>query len=105
MLLDVVNYGIVAYVDQLYDGNTVTIRIPLQQLAGSNGNVNLATVVGDDNGPTDIAPNEGHLTMGAPNMVAARAAPPLRRTQLSWAARAVAPAPSRIRATKLPMRR
>ncbi len=35
----------------------------------------LAAVVGDDNGPTDIAPNEGHLTMSAPNMVAAGGAP------------------------------
>jgi len=102
VLVDVVNFGIVAYVDQLYNGNTVTIRIPLRQLAGSNGNVNLATVVGDDNGPTDIAPNEGHLTMGAPSMVAARAARPLRRSQLSWAPRAVAPAPTRLRGAKLP---
>src|SRR6266566_2785893 len=104
LLVDVVNYGIVAYVGRVYNGNTLTIRIPLQQLAGSNGNVNLATVVGDDNGPTDIAPNEGHLTMGAPSMAAALRAPLLRRIQLPWAARAVAPAPSRIGGTKLPQR-
>ena len=103
LLVDVVNYGIVAYVGRVYNGNTLTIRIPLQQLAGSNGNVNLATVVGDDNGPTDIAPNEGHLTMGAPSMAAALRAPLLRRIQLPWAARAVAPAPSRIGGTKLPL--
>jgi uncharacterized protein YjdB len=103
VLVDVVNFGIVANVDRLYNGNTVTIRIPLQQLAGSNGNVNLATVVGDDNGPTDIAPNEGHLTMGGSNMVAARAAQPLPRIPLPWAARAVAPAASRLRRTKLPL--
>ncbi len=103
LLVDVVNYGIVAYVGRVYNGNTLTIRIPLQQLAGSNGNVNLATVVGDDNGPTDIAPNEGHLTMGAPSMAAALRAPLVRRIQLPWAARGVAPAPSRIRGTKLPL--
>jgi len=62
-------------------------------------------VVGDDNGPTDIAPNEGHLTMGAPNMLAAGAAQRLGRTPLPWAARAVAPAPSRVRKTKLPLGR
>ncbi len=101
VLLDVVNYDIVAYVGRVYNGNTVTIRIPLQQLPGSNGNVNLATVVGDDNGPTDIAPNEGHLTMGAPSTSAALSAPTLRRIQLPWAARGVAPAPSRIGGTKL----
>src|SRR5438128_2147107 len=104
VLVDVVNYGIVAYVGRVYNGNTLTIRIPLQQLAGSNGNVNLATVVGDDNGPTDIAPNEGHLTMGAPSMAAALRVPALRRIPLPWAARAVAPAPSRIGGTKLPLR-
>jgi len=105
VLVDVVNYGIVAYVGRVYNGNTVTMRIPLQQLPGSNGNVNLATVVGDDNGPTDIAPNEGNLTMGAPNMVAAVGARPLGRTSLSWAAQAVAPAPSRVRGTKLTLGR
>jgi len=102
VLVDVVNYGIVAYVARVYSGNTVTIRIPLQQLAGSNGKVNLATVVGDDNGPTDIAPNEGHLTMGAPNMVAATTRP-LQRLPLSWATRAAAPAPTRVGRTKLPL--
>jgi hypothetical protein len=102
VLVDVVNFGIVAYVDQLHNGNTVTILIPLQELVGSNGNINVATVVGDDNGPTDVAPNEGHLTMGGPNMVAARAARPLPRIPLPWLARAVAPAASRLRQTKVP---
>jgi Bacterial Ig-like domain (group 2) len=105
LLVDVVNGVLVDYVASVYNGNTVTVRIPLRELAGSNGNVNLATVVGDDNGPTDIAPNEGHLTMGAPNMVAAVRARPLSRISRSWAARVVAPAPTRIRGTKLPLGR
>jgi uncharacterized protein YjdB len=103
LLVDVVNGTIVDYVASIYNANTVTVRIPLGELSGSNGQVNLATVVGDDNGPTDIAPNEGHLTMGAPNMVAAVGARSLGRVSLSWAARGVAPAPSRIRGMKLPL--
>jgi Big-like domain-containing protein len=106
LLVDVVNGVLVDYVASVYNGNTVTVRIPLRELAGSNGNVNLATVVGDDNGPTDIAPNEGHLTMGAPNMVAAVGARPVPRISRSWGARVVAaPASTRIRGTKLPLGR
>jgi len=102
LLVDVMNGGIVDYARSVRHENTVTIRIPLRELPGSTGQVNLATVVGDDYGPTDIAPNEGHLTMGAPSVSAAMRTPAMRRIPQPWGARAVSPTPSRMRGTKLP---
>lgn len=45
----------------------------------------------------------GQTAQGAANMSAAVKAPALRRPPLPWAPRAVAPAPSRVRGTKLPL--
>ncbi|HKW39711.1 MAG TPA: Ig-like domain-containing protein, partial [Gemmatimonadales bacterium] len=107
LLVDVVNGTNVDYVASVYNGNTVTLRIPLRELAGSNGQVNLAVVVGDDNGPTDIAPNAGHLTMGAPGSGAAATAAArgssLKGVRLPWPAGPHRAVSQGARGTKLPI--
>ncbi len=44
-----------------FGGNQFVVAIPLALLGGDDGRVNLATVVGTSDEPTDIAPNDGSL--------------------------------------------
>jgi serralysin len=45
-----------------FKGTRMTVSIPLETLGGDDGKVDFATVLGTLCEPTDIAPNEGHLT-------------------------------------------
>jgi hypothetical protein len=68
----------------VYSGNLLIMRIPLSALGNDDGKVNLATVLGTQPEPTDIAPNSGHLAVDAPLGVSAarpapKAAPAIRR--------------------------
>jgi len=59
-------------VNPLFHDKTLELRLPLSTLGPDDGHANLAAVVGTMSGPTDIAPNTGHLALGAPAAVAAR---------------------------------
>jgi hypothetical protein len=52
------------------EGDSVIIKIPLAKLGGDDGRMSITMVVGDDDRPTDIAPNSGQIL--------ARPAAPLR---------------------------
>ncbi|MGH7754252.1 MAG: hypothetical protein ACREN5_15710, partial [Gemmatimonadales bacterium] len=56
-----------------FSGNRLTVRVPRTLLGGDDAFMNVAVVMGNDTGPTDIAPNAGHLTLGG-----ASPAPPFR---------------------------
>jgi len=75
--------------DPLFSGQSLELRIPRSALGGGDGHVNLSAVVGTLAQPTDIAPNNGHLTLGQPATAAARgltvdASGPLRETIVRW---------------------
>lgn len=46
-----------------FSGTRVTLRVPLTLLGNDDGYVDVATVIGTPHGPTDIAPNSGHLSL------------------------------------------
>lgn len=49
----------------IYDGLTVTTRIPHALLRDDDGYLNAAAIVGTQASPTDIIPNRGHLELRA----------------------------------------
>ena len=51
-------------VKPVFDGKRVTIRIPLAMLGNDDGELDAAAIVGDLRRPSDIVPNNGHLTVG-----------------------------------------
>lgn len=46
-------------VPMVLEGDSIVFRIPLAKLAGDDGRMSVTMVVGDDDRPTDIAPNAG----------------------------------------------
>jgi Bacterial Ig-like domain (group 2) len=93
-LFDAVAGTLVATLPIYYDAatGTVTVRLPVALLGSARANV--AMVVGNASGPTDLAPDEGHLTLDGPAPGPPQAgvrATPLRRFRLPWAGRAVPP--------------
>ena len=51
-------------VDATYDLRSFTFAIPLSILGNDDGVMNIAAVVGDNSGPTDWIPDEGHGILG-----------------------------------------
>jgi hypothetical protein len=51
-------------VKPVFDGKSVTIRIPLAMLGNDDGALDAAAIVGDLHRPSDIVPDNGHLTVG-----------------------------------------
>lgn len=46
------------------DGTTISFAVPLEDLGGDDGNIDVTMVLGDFYGPTDWAPDAGHGTVG-----------------------------------------
>jgi len=57
------NYIGSVYAD--YDTKSFTFEIPLSLLGGDDGSMNIAAVVGNNSGPTDWIPDEGHGILGS----------------------------------------
>lgn len=49
-------------VKPVYSGKKITAHIPLSILGGDDGKMNAAAIVGTSAEPTDIVPNNGHLS-------------------------------------------
>ncbi len=54
-----------------FGATSISFTVPLSLLGDDDGNVDLATVIGTNAEPTDIAPNSGHLTLGVSGRPAA----------------------------------
>ena len=52
-------------VKPVFDGRRITIRIPLTLVGGDDGGLNVAAIVGALGVPSDIVPENGHLTSAA----------------------------------------
>jgi hypothetical protein len=52
-------------VKPVFSGRGVTIRIPKAMLGNDDGLLNAAAIVGSGSRPSDIIPENGHLTLGA----------------------------------------
>jgi len=50
-------------VKPVFDGKSVTIRIPLVLLGDDDGALDAAAIVGDLHRPSDVVPNNGHITV------------------------------------------
>lgn len=79
-LVDVANQVVTTFTP-IFAGNLLTLRIPRSQLGGDDGLVDLATVVGTNPEPTDIAPNNGSIELVPGGPDGERPAP---RCSLSW---------------------
>ena len=55
----------------VFSGKRVSFRIPKAMLGNDDGFMNVAVVIGNNIGPTDLAPNTGHLKVGGTGAVAA----------------------------------
>jgi hypothetical protein len=95
-LYDAVTGDWMGTMPRFYDGvtNTIVVRFPVSTLGSQQAN--LAVVIGNYTEPTDLAPNEGHLTLGvagtSPVPVAATA---LRSVSRPWHSTARLTAPGR----------
>ncbi|MGH7538905.1 MAG: Ig-like domain-containing protein [Gemmatimonadales bacterium] len=58
---------------------SMTFTVPQSLLGNDDGNVNVAAVLGSLSEPTDIAPNNGHVTLGVSGLPAPPPAATLRR--------------------------
>ena len=58
-----VNFELVAEVPASIDGHTVSFAVPLAALGNDDGNVDIASVIGNFEVPLDWAPDEGHGTI------------------------------------------
>lgn len=54
-----------------FGATSITFTIPQSMIGSDDGNVDLATVIGSLDEPTDIAPNTGHMTLGVSGLPAA----------------------------------
>jgi hypothetical protein len=50
----------------VFEGKSITIRVPRAMLQNDDGFLNAATIIGAIHRPTDFAPQVGHLTLDAP---------------------------------------
>lgn len=50
----------------LFEGRSITIRVPRAMLQNDDGFLNAATIIGAIHRPTDFTPQVGHLTLDAP---------------------------------------
>lgn len=102
-LYDAVSGAWITTVPLLYDGetNTLVVRLPVSVVGSMRAN--LAVVVGNEYGPTDLVPNEGNLSMGAaaPSPVAVTA-PAMRGAPRPWRQPARMAAVRRPRRGKIP---
>jgi hypothetical protein len=57
--------SLIGRVKPVFDARRVTIRIPLALLGGDDGRLNAAAIVGVRGVPSDIVPEDGHLTSAA----------------------------------------
>ena len=57
------DFELVAEVPATIEGQTVSFTVPLEALGGDDGNVDVASAIGDFNAPLDWAPDEGHGTI------------------------------------------
>jgi hypothetical protein len=93
----------IATVPLFYDGatNAVLMLVPGYLLVGPRAN--LAVVVGNEYWATDIAPNEGHLTLGgSAATTGVSGSPPASGVRWAWGSRVRAPVWQRRRAGKIP---
>jgi len=65
-----------------FDGDSVTIRVPLSKLGRDDGNLSLTAVFGTYGRATDVAPNTGVVLARRPAAVAAAVAPPAATLQV-----------------------
>ena len=80
--------NVVGRVKPVFSGHSITIRIPAAMVGNDDGLLYAAVIIGSTKGPTDFAPQSGHLVLGddplvAPTVIAAArrqhtAAPPWR---------------------------
>jgi hypothetical protein len=56
--------GLAGRVKPVFQGHRVTIRIPRAVLGNDDGFLNATALVGNSSTPTDIIPEQGHLTIG-----------------------------------------
>lgn len=77
----------IGVVTPTFGATSITFTIPQSLLGNDDGNVNLAVLVGADTVATDIAPNDGHLTLGTSGLPRAPLARSLRRRASSATAR------------------
>lgn len=54
----------------VFAGHRIAIRIPRALIGNDDGFLNAAAIMGSAKSPTDIVPNNGHLTLSDPTLVA-----------------------------------
>lgn len=102
-LYDAVSGNQIAIVPLHYDGatGTLTTRLPVALLGSLRAN--MAVVLGNGLGPTDIVPDDGHLTLGGPaGSAGTLGSAAIRRFPLPWRGTVGSNAPTRPRRVKIP---
>ena len=78
----------------VFSGSQISVRIRRSLFGGDDAFVNAAVIIGTNAEPTDIAPNDGHLTVGGTGLVAAeRSTSALRSPSRTWRSTWAAPKP------------
>jgi hypothetical protein len=63
--------GTTGRVKPVFNGKRVTVRIPKALLGNDDGYLSAAAIVGDINSPSDIIPENGHLSLSGPGSMTA----------------------------------
>lgn len=74
ILINLISEAVVGGIPATFTGDLVTLRIPLSQLGGDDGNFKFAAIFGTVDRPTDIAPNSGSYLARRPAGVRSAAA-------------------------------